>query len=104
MRSQLWAFSQDRCVDVRNAVAALGYQLDCVREEFQARNAGPSRIAIGKVCADVSKRCSPQQRITDRVSQHVRIRMPKQALLKGNLHSAQYELPPLAQPADDVAW
>ena len=65
-----------------------------VAQEAQAIGALPAGIRIGKVHADVAQRRRAQQRIGDRVRQHIGVGVPFETEFAGNGDAAQYQRPP----------
>ena len=57
-------------------------------QQHAAVRTGVRRVGVGKQTANVAQGSSAQQRIGERVQQHVGIRMPKQAAFKRNAHAA----------------
>lgn len=104
VRHKLGSLGHNGRVDVHDSIPLLSHQFNHAREKLQTRSSRPSRIAIGKVRADVAKRSSSQQSVANRVRQHVRIRVPEQAFLKWNLHAAENELSPFNQQVYVVTY
>jgi hypothetical protein len=63
----------------------------------------PARIGIRKEMADVQFTERPEDRVADRVYQHVRIRMSFQPLCIRHIHSANKELSPCHQRMNIVS-
>ena len=49
-----------------------------------------ARIAVRKVFADIAECSRTEQRITDRVQQHIRIRVSEQAAFKRNIDATDH--------------
>src|SRR5262245_12670047 len=53
--------------------------------------------------SNVSESCSAEQRITDRVAEHIRIRVAEQALVERDLNPAAHKLSAFYEPVNIVA-
>src|SRR5258708_22640449 len=78
-------------------------QLLGVFQKEQAVCALPLRIRIRKMRADISQACRAQQRVAQRMRQHVAVRMPDGTFVKRQLDASDYELASFRQPVQVVA-
>src|SRR5258708_33885370 len=62
-----------------------------VLEEDSAWLILPKAIVEGKVLANITKRCRPQQRIHNSMYDHVGIGVPREAMFGGDYHAAKYQ-------------
>ena len=72
-------------------------------QENAAPGALPARVGVGEEMADIRLAQRAEDRIANRVHQHVGIRMPVQTLRVRNLHAAQDQFSPLDQGMHIIA-
>ena len=68
-------------------------QAEDVAQQRPAVGALPARIAVGEVPAEVAQRERAEQRVGDRVQQHVGVAVAEQAALERNDDAAQHQRP-----------
>ena len=98
MAAQPGAFDQDGAVDVLDRdspVRQLGHHRPQQLDRVGVPIAG---IGIREALADVPQTRRPQEGVHDRVSENVRVGMPRQAQLARDLDPAQDEPPARLQP------
>ena len=79
--------STDVAIDI-----ALAHTLRRGTQQRQRIRAFEGRVGVGEMAADVAKAGGTEQGIDDRVQQRIRIRMPQQPAVVGNLDPAQQQL------------
>jgi len=67
------------------------------RATVPSNHARVGRIGVGKVRSDVAEARGTEQRVSDRVQQHVGVRMAEETLLERNRHPADNKWPPRNQ-------
>src|SRR5262249_20951105 len=77
----------DGRVDINDLEMMFSEELPHMLEENNRGNPGEPGVGVGKMLSDVPQRCRPQERVGDRMAEHVGIRMPYQPFHKRNLHS-----------------
>ena len=75
VRRELRRLRDDRRVDVADRVATLARQRRDVAQQRAAVGALPARIGVREVRAEVAQRERAEERVADRVQQHVGIGM-----------------------------
>ena len=102
---ELGTLGHNHTVDVDHAPAAFSHQGVDLLEQHQAVGPLPLRVVRRKVLADVAQRQGPQQRIHDRVHQHVGIAVAIEPQAGGMLEplAAQDQRPAGHQTVDVVA-
>ena len=80
-------------INVTDPVAILRHLLSHDLQQLQGVRALVSGIRIGKMFADVPQSRSTQQRIGNRMEQHIRIGVAQKSQFIGNLHTAQDQIP-----------
>src|ERR1700730_11589332 len=73
-------------------------------QEQQAVGALPLRIAIRKVCPNIPEPRRTQQRIANRMRQHVAIRVPRRPLIERQRNPPNDEGPARFQPVQVVTY
>ena len=97
VRRELRRLRDDRGIDVADLVAARVDQRRNVAQEHAAVGALPPRVGVRKVRTDVAQRERAQQRVADRVQQHVGVGMPGEPARMRDRDAAQHERPALDQ-------
>ncbi len=82
----------DGSVDVQDAPAAVGEELRHLAQELAAVDSLETRVGVRKVPADVALASGTQQRVADRVQQHVGIAVAREALVVRDLDAPDHEL------------
>src|SRR5215813_15280339 len=89
--------SQDDGIDVTYLISARPHECHYCRQQLHARGARECRIAVRKVCADVAKAGSSEQRITYRVCEGIGVRMAHKAFFKRDLDASKDQLSALGE-------
>ena len=76
------------------AQAPIPEQARDVAQQLAAVDAVVLRVAVGKMPADVAQRRRAEQRVADRVQQHVGVAVAREALVVRNLDAADHEPAP----------
>ena len=79
---------EDRGIDVRDTQTAVAHHGRNRPQELAAVHAAKTGIVIGKKRTDIAEARRADQRIADRVHEHVGVRMPGQPALVRNLDTA----------------
>lgn len=69
-------------------------------QQLAAVGAGPGRIGVGEVAADVAQRAGAEQGIADRMQQHVAVGVGDEAAVEGNGDAADPQVVALAEAVD----
>ena len=93
VRRELRRLGDDRRVEVADRQPAAAHEADDVAQQRAAVGALPARIGVGEVRAEVAQRERAQQRVADRVQQHVGVASGRQAALVRNVDAAQDQRP-----------
>src|SRR5215475_498950 len=104
MRRHLRAFGQDSRVDVGDLEPALLEQAADVAQKDEARGAGPPRVAVGEMRADVAERGRAEQRVGYRVRQAVTVGMAEQSALVRDFDPAEDQLTTFDQTVDVISY
>ena len=97
IRRDFGFFRDHRNIHILHSKKLLG-QLGSDRfQQPEAGNPPEPGIGVGEVLPDIPFADGSQERIADGVEEYVGIRMTFQALLEGNLHPSQDQLPPRHQ-------
>src|SRR5688572_24674258 len=94
MRGHARRLSDDGGVHVDDVQVALAEQLPYRIQELAAGDVLVARVGVRKVRTDVAQAGRTQERIAHRMYQHIRVGVPREPLLEGDLHAADNELAP----------
>ena len=97
VRIQLRVLSTHRSVDVPHAISFSCYQLNGTGQQDAAIDIFVIIACVGKVEADVAHAGSSEQRVADSVYQNIRIAVPQQSLLEGNIYTTYTKAPAFNQ-------
>ena len=103
MRRQLRRLRDHGAVDVLDREAGSLDACGALAQQHAAVGALERRVRVGEVAADVAERRRAEQRVGDRVQQHVRVRVAEQAAFVRNRHAADDEGAPLDELVHVVA-
>ena len=92
VRRHLRRLRDDGGIDVADAPAALLQLLGDAAQQDAAVDAGKRRVGVREMAADVAQPRRAQQRVADRVQQHVGVGMAGEPALVGNVDAADDEL------------
>src|SRR5450759_2881501 len=92
MRCHLRCLGDDGRIDVADAIALLAHQMQRLAQQDAAVDVLVFRFGIGEMPADVAQCRGTQQRIADRMQQHVRVGMAEQTFFMGYFHPADDQL------------
>ena len=92
------ALNDDRRVDVRDRPAVPHGELVARREQPQRVGVLPLLVGVGKVRAEIAERARTEERVADRVGQHVAVAVSERAAVVVDAHAADDERPPFDQP------
>uniref|UniRef100_E6QHF0 Uncharacterized protein n=1 Tax=mine drainage metagenome TaxID=410659 RepID=E6QHF0_9ZZZZ len=84
----------DRRVDVHDPVARFGEETAYFPQDDPAVDVLELLVGVGKMPADVAQCRCADQRVANRMQQHVRIGVAHEPLPEGNLHAADDQLAP----------
>ena len=102
MRFHLRGLRQHGRVDIADGIAVFTQQPHRLAQQFAAVRTFVTFVGIGEPAADVAQRRRAQQRIHDRVQQHIRIRMTEQAGFVRDGHPAHDQRATRHQPVHIV--
>ena len=93
VRRQLGRLCQHGRIQIAELPAALAHERGNVPQQRDAVRALVARVGVREVPPDVAERECAEQRIHDRVREHIRIRVAVQSELERNIHAAD-DAPP----------
>jgi very-short-patch-repair endonuclease len=103
VRRQPGTLHHHRRVDVADAPAVLAEQRHHPGEQVQAVGIPPARVGGREMVADVAQRRRAEQRVHDRVGQHVGVGVTEQPDRRGQFDAAQHQPPPRRVTVDVIA-
>src|SRR5690348_453244 len=74
-RRELWALRDDRHIHVSDFITVLAYERSGATEQVEARRVLPLTVAVGKVPTDIPGAGGTENRIGDRVTDRIGIRV-----------------------------
>ena len=89
VRSETRAFADDRRVDIADRIARAADLLDDRLQQLRRIGVLPARVRVGKVRADVAEGRRAEERVDDRVDQHVRVTVSLEPRLARELDAAE---------------
>ena len=92
MRRHFWRLRNDGRIDVHDGPRSIGKHASHFSQQNAAVRTLVACIGIRKMPANVTQASRPEQRISDGMQQHIRIRVSVQPAIKRNVHSADDEL------------
>lgn len=103
VRRDLRRLHHQRGVDVNDAAVTQRDLPGGFREKDSTRSAAPFRVGVGKESSNVALADSTEHRVTNRMHQHIRIRMPIEPFRVHDFNAAQNELSTIDKLMDVVA-
>ena len=103
MRRHLRRLRHDGGIDIADGVALCVNQSQHMTQQSTAIGTLEGGVGIGEMPADIAERRGAEQRITERMQQHIAVGVGQQARLVGNLHAAEGDERPLAETVNIVA-
>src|SRR5215472_1503404 len=103
MRAEFRPLANDYCIDIHDTEATVRQKPANMLQKNQARCPFPLRVGVGKVCANVTEAGCAQQRVSNRVTQHVAVRVPLRTFLEWHLDAANHQLPSFDERMQVVA-
>ncbi len=92
MRRQLRTLADHHAVEVGDDHAVFGDHRRHMTQHQAAVGTLPARIGGRKVLANIAQCQRAQQRIAERVQQHVAIGMREQTMIMGHAHTAEHHM------------
>src|SRR5260221_4793856 len=103
MRAEFWAFQDDNGVHVFDGEMFFVEKFTGVFEKLQAVRALPLGIGVREMRADVAKPSGAQQRVAERVGDHVPVGVADGALVERDFDATDDELAPFGEAMQVVA-
>ena len=89
MRRHFWRLSNDGVVDIADLPAFGVDQAHHMTQQHATVRTFEGRVGVREMLADIAQRRGAEQRITERMQQHVAIRMGQQTKFMWDSHTAQ---------------
>src|SRR5579875_904493 len=103
MWPQLGPFGNHDGIDVCDLPISSFEILPRLTQKYEAGDASPLFIGVREMSANIAERGRAEKRITDRMTQHVAIRMAHRAFFERHFGPAYHQFSILGQPVQVIA-
>ncbi len=93
-----WAITVASTLTIRQPASAR--RRDDVAQQAATVGAGPALVVVGEQVADIAQRAGAEQRIAERMKQHIAVGVGDETVIVGDAYTADHQMVAIAEAMD----